>query len=84
MSTITLARELVKIIKSGDLDYATDYYNEWCKDAQWSRFEATEIILACRLFDVDPLRFNAQVEKLGGSIKAEDRITYDDVFGNEE
>ena len=81
MSTITLAKELVKIIKSGDVEYAGDYYEEWCKGVQWSRFEATEIILACGLWGVDPLRFNAQVVPL---VQAEDRITYDDVFGNEE
>lgn len=74
MSTITLARELVKIIKSGDAEYAGDYYDEWCKGVQWSRFEATEIILACGLWGVDPLRFNAQVAPV---VQSEDRITYD-------
>ena len=81
MSTITLAKELVKIIKSGDVEYAEDYYDEWCKGVEWSRFEATEIILACKLWDVDPLRFNAQVKPMA---QAEERITYDNVFGSEE
>ena len=81
MSTITLAKELVKIIKTGDLGYAEDYYSRWCKGVEWTRYEATEIHLACRLFEVDPARFNALVQPLssGG-----ERITYDDVFGNEE
>lgn len=81
MSTITLAKELVKIIKSGDMDYACDYYAGWCKDVQWSRYEATEIIQACKAWAVDPLRFGAQVAT---PAKADDHITYDNVFGNEE
>lgn len=74
MSAIILAKELVKIIKSGDMDYAGDYYREWCKDVQWSRFEATEITLACRLFEVDPARFGAVVQPRQAS---DERITYD-------
>lgn len=74
MSTITLAKELVKIIKSGDMDYATDYYREWCASVEWSRYEATEITLACRLFDINPERFGAVVPSLNSS---GERITYD-------
>ncbi len=59
MNTIALAKELVKIIKSGDVEYAGDYYDEWCKGVEWSRYEATEIILACSLWEVDPARFKA-------------------------
>jgi len=74
MSTITLAKELVKIIKSDDVEYAEDYYDEWCKGVEWSRYEATEIIRACRLFEVDPLRFGATVQALKQDAE---RITYD-------
>ena len=74
MSTITLAKELVKIIKSGDVEYAEDYYDEWCKGVEWSRYEATEIILACRLWEVDPLRFNARIKPM---TQDSERITYD-------
>jgi len=74
MSTITLAKELVKIIKSGDMDYARDYYSSWCKDVQWSRYEATEIILTCRLFEVDPSGFGAQIAP---PAKSDGHIAYD-------
>ena len=75
MNTITLSKELIKIIMSGDEEYAGDYYDRWCKGIEWSRNEATEIILACgRARVLDPNRFGAQI--LPHAID-EEHITYE-------
>jgi hypothetical protein len=59
-----LAEELVKIITSGDLSYAQDYYEGWCKDAQWSRAFKGQIQSACAAWGVDPGRFGAAHEEV--------------------
>lgn len=62
MSMGNLAEELVKIITSGDISYAQDYYEAWCKDAQWPRAFKGQIQSACSAWGVDPGRFGAPRE----------------------
>jgi hypothetical protein len=72
MSKIALADELVKIISSGDMDYAQDYYNEWCSGIQWPSLANGRIKHACDQWGVDPARFGYQAPT-----RSEERITYD-------
>ena len=74
MNTIALAKELVKIIKSGDMDYASDYFNGWCNGVVWNPFQATEIRRACEGWGVDPERFGASNKQQEQSTE---RITYE-------
>ncbi len=74
MNTIALAKELVKIIKSGDMDYASDYFNGWCNGVVWNPFQIREIGRACEQWGVDPARFNAT---LTSTPEATERITYE-------
>ena len=72
MSMLSLADELVKIINSGDLDYATDYYREWCSGIRWPSLANNRIKQACDQWNVDPTRFGYQAPT-----RSEEHITYD-------
>lgn len=74
MNTIALAKELVKIIKSGDMDYASDYFNGWCSGVVWNPFQVREIRGACEQWGVDPERFGAVLPQ---SQETQERITYE-------
>ena len=72
MSKIALADELVKIIETGDVGYAQDYYNAWCRGVDWPMGAAIRIKRACDRWGVDPTRFGwSQLEA------ATERVTYE-------
>ncbi len=72
MSKIALADELVKIIATGDMSYAQDYFNQWCSDIEWPSMANNRIKHACEKWGVDPARFGYREPK-----QSEDRIAYD-------
>ena len=59
MNTAALATELVKIIKSGDDEYAGDYFEHWCSNVVWTPTQAKAIRGACELAGIDPGQFKA-------------------------
>ena len=72
MSKIALADELIKIIETGDVGYAQDYYNAWCIGATWPLGAALRIKRACDRWGVDPTRFGYEHQEV-----ATERVTYE-------
>lgn len=72
MSKIMMADELVKIISSGDVDYAQAYFDQWCSEVEWPALANNRIKQACDKWGVDPLRFGYREPT-----RSEERITYD-------
>ena len=61
LNEIEAGNELIKIISSGDLEYADIYYSRWCYAFRWTPMLAMRIRTACQQKSIDPIKFGAQV-----------------------
>ena len=61
LNEIEAGNELIKIINSGDIEVADNYYNSWCYSMRWTPMLATRIRNACSIKNLDASRYGAQV-----------------------
>lgn len=74
MSKGALADELIKIIETGDIDYARAYYTAWCSGTTWPSGVGARLKVACAVWGVDPTRFGYAPPEEGGPTE---RISYE-------
>jgi hypothetical protein len=77
LNEIEAGNELVKIINSGEIEDASDYYNRFCLGFKWTPMLGFRIRESCKKRDWDPHRFGAH--EGSGKIRSPRRGSFSDM-----